>query len=79
MTNKQLELIKLMNDIDDDLGIGLGIQITEKTDVKEYIEMFLKEFTIDNDFTDLLSIPDEFINESNIKCSKSFLEKLNEF
>lgn len=68
MTNKQLELIKLMNDIDDDLGIGLGIQITEKTDVKEYIEMFLKEFTIDNDFTDLLSVKDN--------SNKSLLQKL---
>ena len=51
----------------------LGIKINETTDVDNYIKLFLQEFTIDHDFTDLLSIQD-YINESE---SKSLLEKLN--
>lgn len=73
MTKRQLNLKQLMIEIDDELGIGLGIKINETTDVDNYIKLFLQEFTIDHDFTDLLSIQD-YINESE---SKSLLEKLN--
>ena len=71
MTKRQLDLKQLMIEIDNELGIGLGIKINETTDVDNYIKLFLQEFTIDHDFTDLLSIQD-YINES-----KSLLEKLN--
>ncbi len=71
MTKRQLDLKQLMIEIDDELGIGLGIKITESTDVDVYIKLFLQEFTIDHDFTDLLSIQDS-INES-----ESLLEKIN--
>lgn len=74
LSERQTKLKQIMNEIDEELGIGIGIKITDTTDVSEYVRLFLQEFTIDHDFTELLSIQD-YINESE---SKSLLEKLNE-
>ena len=71
--NRILKLIKIVDKIDDELGIGMGIVIDENTDVDKYISDFLHKFTVEHDFTEMLS----YINESE-NINKSLLEELNE-
>ena len=73
MTKRQLKLIEVVDKIDEELGIGMGIVINEKTNVDNYIAAFLHKFTIEHDFNDMLS----YMNE-NENINKSFREELNE-
>ena len=73
MTQRQLKLIELVDKIDEELGIGMGIIINEKTDVDNYIASFLHKFTVQHDFIDMLS----YMNEDE-NINKSFREELNE-
>ena len=64
------KLKELMDCIDNSLGIGLE-EITENTDVYEYIQRFVKTFTVEFDMLEELCS----LNESD---GLSYLEKLNE-
>ena len=71
--NRISKLIKIVDKIDEELGIGMGIVIDEKTDVDKYISDFVHKFTVEHNFTEMLS----YINESE-NINKSLLEELNE-
>lgn len=64
------KLKEIMDCIDNSFGIGLE-EITENTDVDEYIQRFVKTFTIEFDMLEELCS----MNESG---GLSYLEKLNE-
>jgi hypothetical protein len=69
MTTRTQELQELMHIIDNSLGIGLE-EITENTDIDDYIERFIETFTIEFDMNDEL----RNLNES---IGTSYIEKLN--
>lgn len=73
MTDRQLKLIKMVDKIDEELGIGMGMTIDERTDVDKYISAFLHKFTVEHNFSEMLS----YMNESE-NINKSLLEELNE-
>lgn len=64
------KLKEIMDCIDNSFGIGLE-EITENTDIDEYIQRFVKTFTVDFDMLEELCT----MNESD---GLSYLEKLNE-
>ena len=68
--NRREKLIELMSKIDNSFGIGLE-EITEETDVDEYIQRFIKTFTVKYDMNDEL-------NKLNENLGTSYMEKLNE-
>lgn len=66
MTERQLKLEQIVNEIDDNYGIGNGY-VDENTDV----DKFKKELLIEHDFSNIL----DNINENT---GKSYLQILNE-
>ena len=68
--NRIDKLKEIMDCIDNSFGIGLE-EITENTDIDEYIQRFVKTFTVDFDMLEELCT----MNESD---GLSYLEKLNE-
>ena len=69
MKTRTQELQELMNIIDNSFGIGLE-EITETTDVDDYIKRFIETFTIEFDMNDELC-------ELNECIGVSYMEKLN--
>lgn len=69
LTERQKRLEKIVNEIDDNFGIGSGY-VTSETDVDEFIKNFKQELLIEHDFSDIL----EEINEN---YSKSYMELIN--
>lgn len=67
--NRLEKLKDLMFKIDNSFGIGLE-QITEKTDIDEYIARFIETFTIEYDMKEELCTLNENIGTS-------YMEKLN--
>lgn len=70
LTQRQKKLEKIVNEIDDNYGIGIGY-ITIDTDVDTFIESFKQELLIEHDFSDIL----KEINESS---KKSYIELIDE-
>lgn len=70
MSERQEKLDKIINEINDNYGIGNGF-VDENTDVDLFIKEFKHKFMVKYDLSDMLS----FINESN---NKSYIERLNE-
>lgn len=70
MTERQKKLDEIVNEINDNYGIGNGF-VDENTDVDLFIKEFKHKFTLKYDLSDMLSA----INESN---GKSYIEQLNE-
>ena len=70
LTERQKKLEKIVNEIDDNYGIGIGY-ITIDTDVDTFIESFKQELLIEHDFSDIL----KEINESS---KKSYMELIDE-
>ena len=70
LTQRQKKLEKIVNEIDDNYGIGIGY-ITIDTDVDAFIESFKQELLIEHDFSDIL----KEINESS---KKSYMELIDE-
>lgn len=70
MTERQKKLDKIVNEINDNYGIGNGF-VDENTDVDLFIKEFKHKFTVKYDLSNMLSA----INESN---NKSYIEQLNE-
>lgn len=70
LTQRQKKLEKIVNEIDDNYGIGIGY-ITIDTDVDTFIESFKQELLIEHDFSDIL----KEINESS---KKSYMELIDE-
>ena len=70
LTQRQKKLEKIVNEIDDNYGIGVGY-ITIDTDVDTFIESFKQELLIEHDFSDIL----KEINESS---KKSYMELIDE-
>jgi uncharacterized protein YpuA (DUF1002 family) len=70
LTERQKKLEKIVNEIDDNYGIGVGY-ITIDTDVDTFIESFKQELLIEHDFSDIL----KEINESS---KKSYMELIDE-
>lgn len=70
MTERQLKLADIINEIDDNYGIGNGY-VDENTDVDKFIEDFIYKFTIEHDLNN-------FINSINENTNKSYMEILNE-
>lgn len=68
--NRREKLIQLMDKIDESYGIGLE-EITETTDVDEYIQRFILTFTVKYDMNDEL-------NKLNENFGSSYMVKLNE-
>jgi antirestriction protein len=69
LSERQKKLEKIVNEIDDNYGIGVGY-VTSETDVDEFIKNFKQELLIEHDFSDIL----EEINES---YSKSYMELID--
>lgn len=69
MKTRNQELQELMYIIDNSFGIGLE-EITETTDVDDYIKRFTKMFTVDFDMIEELC-------ELNESIGVSYMEKLN--
>ena len=70
LIQRQKKLEKIVNEIDDNYGIGIGY-ITIDTDVDTFIESFKQELLIEHDFSDIL----KEINESS---KKSYMELIDE-
>lgn len=70
MTERQLKLAQIVNEIDDNYGIGNGY-VDENTDVDKFIEDFKNELLIEHDFSNIL-------NNINESFGKSYMEILNE-
>ena len=70
LTQRQKKLEKIVNEIDDNYGIGI-VYITIDTDVDTFIESFKQELLIEHDFSDIL----KEINESS---KKSYMELIDE-
>ena len=70
MTDKQLKLEKIINEIDELYGFGNGF-IDKSTDVDKFIEDFKHKFLVKYDLSHILNI----MNEST---GKSYIEQLNE-
>ena len=70
LIQRQKKLEKIVNEIDDNYGIGIGY-ITIDTDVDAFIESFKQELLIEHDFSDIL----KEINESS---KKSYMELIDE-
>lgn len=69
MKTRTQELQELMDIIDNSFGIGLE-EITENTDVDDYIKRFIETFTIEFDMNGELC-------ELNESIGTSYMEKLN--
>ena len=70
LTERQKKLEKIVNEIDDNYGIGIGY-ITIDTDVDTFIESFKQELLIEHDFSDILK-------EINETSKKSYMELIDE-
>ena len=70
LTQRQKKLEKIVNEIDDNYGIGIGY-ITIDTDVDTFIESFKQELLIEHDFSDILK-------EINASSKKSYMELIDE-
>lgn len=70
MTERQLKLADIINEIDENYGIGNGY-VDENTDVDKFIEDFKNELLIEHDFSNIL-------NNINENFGKSYMEIINE-
>ena len=70
MTERQLKLADIINEIDDNYGIGNGY-VDENTDVDKFIEDFKNELLVEHNFSNIL-------NNINENFGKSYMEILNE-
>ena len=70
LTERQKKLEKIVNEIDDNYGIGNGY-VTSDTDVDLFIENFKKELLLEHDFSDILQSVDE-------STRKSYMEYIDE-
>ena len=70
MTERQRKLEQIINEIDDNYGIGHGY-IDENTDVDKFIEDFKNELLVEHNFSNIL-------NNINENFGKSYMEILNE-
>ena len=70
LSERQKKLEKIVNDIDENYGIGNGY-VDENTDVDLFIKEFKQELLIEHDFSDIL----KEINESS---KKSYMELIDE-
>lgn len=70
LTERQKKLEKIVNEINDNYGIGNGY-VDENTDVDSFIKEFKHKFLVRYDLSDMFNA----INESN---NKSYIEQLNE-
>ena len=70
MTDRQLKLQKIINDINENYGFGNGY-VNENTDVDKFIEDFKDKFLVHYDLSHILNV----LTESN---SKSYVEQFDE-
>lgn len=70
MTERQRKLEQIVNEIDDNYGIGNGY-VDENTDVDKFIEDFKNELLIEHNFSNIL-------NNINENFGKSYMEIINE-
>ena len=70
LSKRQKQLEKIINEIDDNYGIGAGY-ISANTDVDEFIKKFKQELLVEHDFSDIL----KEINESS---KRSYMELIDE-
>lgn len=70
LTERQKKLEKIVNEIDDNYGIGIGY-VSANTDVDDFIKNFKQELLVEHDFSDIL----KEINESS---KRSYMELIDE-
>ncbi len=70
MTDRQLKLQKIINEINENYGFGNGY-VNEQTDVDKFIEEFKYKFLVHYDLSHILNV----LTESN---SKSYVEQFDE-
>jgi hypothetical protein len=70
MTDRQLKLEKIINEINENYGFGNGY-VDENTDVDKFIADFKYKFLVHYDLSHILNT----LNESN---TKSYVEQFNE-
>ena len=70
MTDRQLKLQTIINEINENYGFGNGY-VNENTDVDKFIEDFKDKFLVHYDLSHILNV----LTESN---SKSYVEQFDE-
>ena len=78
MNRKINKFIEFLDLVDEQIGIGLGIDYADinESNIESLKEEFIHKFTVKYGFKDLLN--QKILLENNINSSKSFMEILNE-